>query len=210
VQRPTTFNHSWEIAKFEVVGHQYADLSEHNFGVALLNDCKYGYSVRDSVMRLSLLRASKSPDDCADMGHHTFTYSIMPHWQAFPVRSVIEEAADLNWGPQAHAVSQEMSRSPGSLVKVLGGGGLDSVVISAVKRSERQADAIVIRAYESLGGRGSCGLGINSYASIKAVHACNMLEEKASDAGEISVRKRSEIWLSFSPFQIRTVLIVLE
>jgi alpha-mannosidase len=162
------------------------------------------------LMRLSLLRASKSPDDGADMGHHKFTYAIMPHWHAFPVRSVVEEAADLNWGPQASPVSQELLRSPGSLLKVLRSEGLDSVVISAVKRAERRADAIVIRAYESLGGRGLCGLSLNSFVAVKEAHACNMLEEWAVGADDLVVRNGCEVWLPFLPFQIRTVLIVLE
>ncbi|EQB78107.1 hypothetical protein CB1_000590075 [Camelus ferus] len=55
------------------------DLSEHGFGLALLNDCKYGASVQGSVLSLSLLRAPKSPDATVDMGRHEFTYALMPH-----------------------------------------------------------------------------------------------------------------------------------
>ncbi|TMS05957.1 Alpha-mannosidase 2C1 [Larimichthys crocea] len=79
LQRPTHRNTSWDWARFEVWGHKWADLSEHNFGVALLNDCKYGYSVHNNTMTLSLLRAPKAPDVNADMGTHHFTYAIMPH-----------------------------------------------------------------------------------------------------------------------------------
>ncbi|KAF3854847.1 hypothetical protein F7725_022902 [Dissostichus mawsoni] len=79
LQRPTHRNTSWDWARFEVWGHKWADLSEHNFGVALLNDCKYGYSVHKNTMTLSLLRAPKAPDVNADMGTHQFTYAIMPH-----------------------------------------------------------------------------------------------------------------------------------
>ncbi|KAF9200680.1 Glycoside hydrolase, 38 vacuolar alpha mannosidase [Haplosporangium sp. Z 27] len=68
VQRSTTFNTSQDYAKFEVCGHKFADLSEHGYGVALLNDCKYGYSCHGNVMRLSLLRSPKAPDANCDMG----------------------------------------------------------------------------------------------------------------------------------------------
>ncbi|MDH7570868.1 MAG: glycoside hydrolase family 38 C-terminal domain-containing protein, partial [Armatimonadota bacterium] len=79
VERPTHINTSWDMARFEVVGHKWADLSEGDYGVALLNDCKYGYDVRGNVLRLSLLRAPKNPDPNADMGRHLFTYALYPH-----------------------------------------------------------------------------------------------------------------------------------
>lgn len=68
VQRPTHYNTSWDLAKFEVCGHKFADLSEYGYGVALLNDCKYGYATHGNVMRLSLLRAPKAPDANCDIG----------------------------------------------------------------------------------------------------------------------------------------------
>ncbi|HKD35973.1 MAG TPA: glycoside hydrolase family 38 C-terminal domain-containing protein, partial [Pirellulales bacterium] len=84
VERPTHFKTSFDLARYEVPGHKWSDLSEHGFGVALLSDCKYGYSTFGNVMRLSLLRSPKHPDPEADMGHHDFAYAIMPHaanWQ---------------------------------------------------------------------------------------------------------------------------------
>src|SRR5699024_7862502 len=56
VKRPTHWNTSWDYARFETVGHQWADLSEGGYGVSLLNDSKYGYDIKDHVMRLSLLK----------------------------------------------------------------------------------------------------------------------------------------------------------
>ncbi|KPP62021.1 hypothetical protein Z043_119822 [Scleropages formosus] len=79
VQRPTHRNTSWDWARFEVWGHKWADLSEYGFGVALLNDCKYGYSTYRNTLSLSLLRAPKAPDANADIGQHHFTYAVMPH-----------------------------------------------------------------------------------------------------------------------------------
>jgi alpha-mannosidase len=68
IQRPTHYNTSWESAKFEVVGHKFADMSEYGYGVALLNDCKYGYAAHDNIVRLSLLRSPKAPDANCDIG----------------------------------------------------------------------------------------------------------------------------------------------
>lgn len=221
VRRPTTFNHSWEIAKFEVVGHQYCDLSEHNFGVALLNDCKYGYSVRDSTMRLSLLRAAKSPDDMADIGVHTMTYGLLPHWGSFPCKVVLDEAADLNWPPQLIVTDEE---SHGDSVghsewvfKVVSGRAdlLDTVVVSAIKRAENSPDRIVLRMYETMGGRGKAMLSCPSGMLIASVKECDMLEDDikwgsdvvlsqaVSEGGIVSTR----IEIPFRPFQIRSLLV---
>lgn len=68
VRRPTHYNTSWDMAKFEVCCHKWADLSEHGYGVSILNDCKYGFATVGKIMRLSLLRAPKAPDAHADMG----------------------------------------------------------------------------------------------------------------------------------------------
>jgi alpha-mannosidase len=75
VERPTHYNTSWDMARFEVAAQKWVDLSEHGYGVALLNDCKYGHDVFGNTLRLTLLRAPKAPDPEADMGHHEFTYS---------------------------------------------------------------------------------------------------------------------------------------
>lgn len=79
VTRPTHRNTSWEAARFEVVGHKFADYSEFGYGVALLNDCKYGYNVQGNVMTLSLLRASTMPDQEADQGGQEFSFALYPH-----------------------------------------------------------------------------------------------------------------------------------
>ncbi|KAJ2187237.1 Glycoside hydrolase, 38 vacuolar alpha mannosidase, partial [Coemansia sp. RSA 530] len=96
VQRPTHRNTTWDMAKFEVCGHKFADLSEHGYGVALLNDCKYGFSTLGNVMSMSLLRAPKAPDANCDMGHHSFRYAIYPHKGAFGEASVVREAYQFN------------------------------------------------------------------------------------------------------------------
>ncbi len=79
IERPTVANTSWDTARFEVCGHRWADLSEPGYGVALLNDCKYGYDIAGNVMRLSLLRSPGWPDPEADQGNHRFAYALLPH-----------------------------------------------------------------------------------------------------------------------------------
>ncbi|KAM5243010.1 alpha-mannosidase 2C1 isoform 1-T1 [Hipposideros larvatus] len=97
LQRPTHYNTSWDWARYEVWAHRWMDLSEHGFGLALLNDCKYGASVHGNVLSLSLLRAPKAPDASADMGRHEFTYALMPHKGSFQDAGVIRAAYSLNF-----------------------------------------------------------------------------------------------------------------
>ena len=78
-RRPTTRNNSWETAKFEGSAHKFADYSEFGYGVAIINDCKYGYAAQGNVMTISLLRASTSPDGEADQGGHKFSFAVYPH-----------------------------------------------------------------------------------------------------------------------------------
>jgi alpha-mannosidase len=96
VKRPTHRNTSHDAAKFEVCGHTYADVSEYGYGVAIINDCKYGYATSGNLMTLSLLRAPKSPDPDADMGIHRFSWAIYPHINTFIESDVAEVAAAFN------------------------------------------------------------------------------------------------------------------
>jgi alpha-mannosidase len=96
VERPTHANTSWDAARFEVCGHRWADLAEPGYGVALLNDCKYGYDVRGHTLRLSLLRGPGYPDPDADRGRHRFAYALLPHPGDLRQGRVVEEAEAFN------------------------------------------------------------------------------------------------------------------
>ena len=99
VKRNTHRNTRWDKAKFEVVGHKYADLSDKDNGVALLNDCKYGYMVHDNIIDLNLLRSPTNPDPDADKRHHDFTYSFFPHRNELINSETIQESSCLNQRP---------------------------------------------------------------------------------------------------------------
>jgi alpha-mannosidase len=96
IQRPNHYNTTLDSARFEVCGHKFADLSDAGYGVALLNDCKYGYATHGKAQRLSLLRSPKGPDAHADMGHHTFKYAIYPHTGHFHASDVVQQAYEFN------------------------------------------------------------------------------------------------------------------
>src|SRR5690606_7242134 len=128
------------------VGHQWADLSERYYGVALLNDCKYGYDIKENTLRLSLLKAANFPDPTADKGLHQFTYSLYPHSGDWYEGNVVEEAWNLNnpiYHQQAAVINEDQSlfnlRNKGT-------------TIDAIKRSE-SGDYVVIRLHDYSGGK---------------------------------------------------------
>ena len=192
VQRPTHYNTSWDWAKFEVVGHKWADLSQFDYGVSLLNDCKYGYSIHDSVMQLSLLKAGENPDRKADRGSHDFTYSLLPHAGSLERAETIAEATALNL--PSHVV-----RGALALPKIVSGFEDKGIVVDCVKHAE-YADALVIRMHEARGGNTRAELDFGPYAL--GVTPCNLLEEAQEEESE-----GRYFSASFHPFAIRTFLV---
>ncbi len=152
--RPTHENTSWDMAKFEVCGHKWADLSEGGFGLALLNDCKYGYDVHRNRLRLSLLRGTGSPDPDADRGEQRFTYAILPHTGGPAESGVVESAAALN-APLCLAMAEAatLPQQQTSWFQV----DRPGVLIETVKLAERE-DSLIVRLYESRNSRGPCRL----------------------------------------------------
>jgi len=145
IERPTVANTSWDVARFEVCGHRWADLSEPGYGVALLNDGKYGYDIRGDVMRLSLLRGPGYPDPEADQGRHSFAYALLPHPGDLRAEGrVVEEAESFN----LPVVVVPGAGTQGQLVSV----DRPGVSIEAVKWADR-ADGVIVRLCEVWGWR---------------------------------------------------------
>ena len=94
VRRPTHASTSWDAAKFEVCAHRYVDVSEPSFGVAVLNDGRYGHALFDGAVRVSLARAARYPDPAPDQGRHDVTISVFPHGPG--LADVVAEAERLD------------------------------------------------------------------------------------------------------------------
>lgn len=197
VERPTHRNTSWDWAKFETAAQKWGDISEGNYGVAVLNDSKYGYEAKDNQLRLSLLKSATEPDPIADQGRHIMTYSLLPHigdWRG----EVIPQAYDLN--------------DPIILRSVNGGDGSDSisslvsvdavnVTIETVKQAE-DGNGIIVRLYENHQNRGKVTIQAG-FDLVEAYH-CNLLEENET-ALEIS---DNSITMPIRPYQIATLRLV--
>jgi alpha-mannosidase len=193
VQRPTHQDTSQARAMFEVCAQRWADLGEHNYGVALLNDCKHGYDIQGSVMRLSLLRGPTHPDPTADLGWHHFVYALMPHPGDFRQAGVIEAAEDLNL-PLVPAHGNLPAGSSRSLVEI----DTRQVIVEAIKRAE-DSDAVVIRLYEAWGG--TCRARLKTTLPAKRAWLCDLLERERT---EVEVRN-GELVLELTPFKILTL-----
>ncbi len=145
-KRPTHWNTSWDLARFESVAHQWADVSENGYGVSLANDCKYGYDIKDGVLRLSLIKSATYPDPQADVGSHEFTYTLIPHRGDFLQARVPQHAWDLN--SPLLTVPGPGTTNGNSLFRV----SSDSVMVDAVKLAEDE-NRIVLRLHDFSGGR---------------------------------------------------------
>jgi alpha-mannosidase len=193
VERPTHYNTSYDLARYEVPGHKWADLSEPGFGVALLTDCKYGYSSFGDTLRISLLRSPKSPDPVADMGKHSFAYAVLPHAGGWREGGVVSEAIRFN----VPVVLVPGHARPQALLSV----DQPNLVLDTVKLAE-DSDAVVLRFYEAHGARGvaraMCALPFK-----KAVF-CNILEE---DGAAVAVRN-GRLEIPYTPFQVVSVKLV--
>ncbi|HZD52386.1 MAG TPA: alpha-mannosidase, partial [Woeseiaceae bacterium] len=192
VKRPTHRNTSWDHARFEVVGHQWADLSEEGYGVALLNDCKYGYDVRENVLRLTLLKSSNYPDPEADLGEHRFCYSLLPHAGSWLAAGVPRHAWDLNSPLYAVAGAPSDAVTGRSLLSC----DNPNVVIDVLKKAE-DSDHLIVRLHEYAGGRGPFEL--SSDFPIAGWQPCDLLERPAGPEQRSGVVRDT-----VSPYQIRT------
>ena len=188
LQRPTHADTSKARAMFEVCAQRWADLSDGRYGVALLNDCKHGYDIRGSTMRLSLLRAPTHPDPTADQGRHRFTYALMPHAGDLRSAGVIQAAEDLN-APLRAVFSDLPAGDLESLIEV----DTRQVTVEALKRAE-DSDAVVVRLYEAWGR--PCKARVTTTLPARRVVLCDLLERE---------RGESSLELDFRPFQVVTL-----
>ena len=190
IRRQTHANTSWDQAKYEVYAHKFCDISETKFGFAVLNNCKYGYSVRENNIGLSLLKAPKFPDHNADMclngkEFKEFVYSALPHERALEDSSVFSEAYQLN-SPLEAAIIQHQGDQAEDEQEVLDIQKqlsdlnfieIDSsnVALSALKKAE-DGDFFVIRLNEERGEQVTVKIRFHSILEIKSVRQVNSLE----------------------------------
>ncbi|MBA4386342.1 MAG: alpha-mannosidase [Verrucomicrobia bacterium] len=217
IRRPTHQNTTWDLAKDEVPAQKWADLSEPGYGVALLNDSKYGYKVKGGVLDLNLLRSVRYPGyrvvaeaDYAegefhhaytDQCEHRFTYSLYPHMGDAMAGRVIAAGYELNVPLRTVAVKSQKGALPGEWAFF----HVDdsNVIVEAVKKAE-DGNGIIVRLYEAEGRRTRTRLQFGF--GVRSAKETDLLER---DETTLKVKKDS-VALSFHAFEIKTIKVTEE
>ena len=195
VRRPNHWNTSWDQARFESVAHRWVDISEHNYGVSVLNNCKYGHDIRDNRIRITLLKAATHPDYLQDQGEHEFTYSLFPHGGDFVEGNVVQEAFALN-NPM-DVVNGHFTLPFDSFLSF----DADQVELDAVKKSE-DGKYLVIRYHEFAGSR--------QKVTMKPGFECKgWMEGDLRERPIEEPHNEKEICLEVLPYEIKTILVSL-
>ncbi|MCX8064502.1 MAG: glycosyl hydrolase-related protein [Candidatus Hydrogenedentes bacterium] len=197
IVRPMHQNTSWDRAKFEVCAHKWVDVSETNYGVAILNDCKYGHDAFNGRVSITLLRSPMAPDLEADQGVHHFTYSILPHLGDFSVEKVVRSAYELNIPLESYQITNAQS----NMVEMITFCLLDNpnVVVETVKKAEED-DALILRLYEAGKSRGKVRIGFPF--KVRKVYECNLKEDNLLT---LEVLGGNTIEFCILPFEIKTI-----
>lgn len=202
VKRPTHFNTSWDFAKFEVCAHKWLDVSEDEYGVSILNDCKFGYSVHDGIVGLTMLKSAVYPNPEADKEYHEFTYSIIPHSGGWRQADIVQKAYVLNNPPISVRKENQGGNLPSaySFVKV----DAPNIILESIKKSEDEK-SIILRMYECYNRRTSFTLTF--HAGVMEAKETDMLE---NDESEVRVREGHKLSLEMKPYEIKTIKVKLE
>lgn len=193
VTRKVHSNTSWDIARFESCGHKWIDLSEGHYGVSLLNDCKYGHSVKDGNMAITLIKSGIEPNPAADQEEHYFTYAIYPHAETWRAAGTVREAACLN--QPAYAVKGGIPGRVTSYASI----DQSNVMVETVKQAE-DGEGIILRIYEFENALTKAHINLDRASAILSVEECNLLEEVM----ETVPRTEKGFAFEIKPYEIKT------
>ena len=198
IKRPTHRNTSWDMAKYEICAQKWIDMSQTDYGVALLNESKYGHRAHDNVLDIDLLRSPGWPDAKADRGRQEFTYSLYPHAGGFVESQVMRAGYELNVPLRASAVKPSSGTLPSehSFVQV----DAENVLVETVKPAE-DGDGLIVRLYETDGADAAACIRFAFGDEPKAVQLVDMMEE----GGKNLKRNKKGVQLQFAPHEIHTL-----
>lgn len=199
IERNTHSNTSWDVAKFETCAHKWVDLSQNDWGVSLLNDCKYGHDIHGKNIRLSLLKSGIYPNPDADKEVHHFTYSLYPHMGSWVDANTTGQAFALN-NPM---VAVQIGKQEGTLSSRCSFLSVDNphIVVETLKKAEEE-DAYIVRMYECANTEATGTLRF--CCPPKQVVSCNMIEQGNT---QVSLQKDS-VTLKLRPYEIKTLKVM--
>lgn len=191
-------NTSWDEARFESCGQKWMDISEGHYGVSLLNDCKYGYSAKDSNIALTLIKSGIDPNKTADQEEHVFTYALYPHKEMWSAAGTVQEAYKLN--QPAYATKGELKNTDKSFIST----DKDNIIIETVKPAEN-GDGIIVRLYDCENSLTKATLTFVE-GMLESVEECNLMEEKEVDIEACG----NSFTVSVKPYEIKTYRVRLK
>ncbi len=211
--RPTHGNTSWDDAKFEVCAHRWVDITEPDFGVAVLNNGRYGHQVQSSGIpgdhsriRVSLLRAPLYPDPSADQGHHEVTISLLPHGPGLEAVLGAAEALNMELRVIPPADSEAERRTSSEMAEPLVRVKDENVAVSALKPADDGSGDVILRIYEACGRRTDCAIVLNP--DIVSAEIVDIYEDPMADAEEASLvvsSDQGQVTMRLRPFQLITL-----
>lgn len=191
-------NTSWDEARFESCGQKWMDISEGHYGVSLLNDCKYGYSAKDSNIALTLIKSGIDPNKIADQEEHVFTYALYPHKEMWSAAGTVQEAYKLN--QPAYATKGELKNTGKSFIST----DKDNIIIETVKPAEN-GDGMIVRLYDCENSLTKATLTF-AEGMLESVEECNLMEEKEADIEACG----NSFTVSVKPYEIKTYRVRLK
>ncbi|TCO53739.1 glycoside hydrolase family 38 C-terminal domain-containing protein [Actinocrispum wychmicini] len=196
VYRPTHTNTSWDAAKFEICAHRWVHIAEPGYGVALVNDSTYGHDVtrtaHTTTVRASLLRAPRFPDPRTDHGPHKFRHALV-------AGAAIPDAVREGYRVNLPTRTVTGSRPVRPLVFV----DNPNVVVESVKLADDQSGDVVVRLYESAGGRARAQLVVDF--PVSEAFSTDLLERRWSESVPFEVVGGRTMSISLRPFEILTL-----
>ncbi len=189
IERSTKTDNKIDYAQFEISAHKWIDVYDGKYGVAILNDCKYGYRVKDGLISLNCLRSPVYPDKTADRGEHSFTYAIYPHREKPTESELIKIGYELNNPLRIYKGSMD--------IKPIFNCYNSNIIIETVFVNDN--GNIAVRMYETA--------GIKTVAKVKAnikfnsVKQTDMLFENPNDVDLEA--------MTFKPFEIKTLEVMI-
>ena len=195
IERSTTENTKVEFAQFETSMHKWVDLSDNGFGLSVINDCKYGCTVKNGHIMATLLRCQTCPNSVQDREYHEFTLSIYPHANNVASSDVVKEAFNVNY--PAYAVFAKANNGTLPSVYSFVSADKDNIVIETIKDAE-DGNGIIVRAYETWNSKTKTTFTFCD--NIKSVVECNLIEDGADEVSFSGNTLETE----FKPFEIKT------
>ena len=192
--RKTFSNTSWDRARFESCGQKWCDVSEGHYGVSVLNDCKYGHSVKDGCIGLTLIKSGIEPNPVTDQEVHHFTYALFPHQEGWQAGGTVRQAFFLN---QPALVTAGGTADAGeSLASV----DVPNVVLETIKQAE-DGDGVILRMYEC--ENALTPVTLTWAKPFTSAEAENCIEQKT---GEVEV-SGNQIRFTIKPYEVKTIRI---